>query len=383
MSSDSEHVFPSSRAPSPPTSPYTSPLKQPLQESSAETPRRRRRPPPTPSFANEFASLSRLEYGGNDTTSEVGQDQDLRCSFHLTQLKRSTLHLEKCWVKQKIEEHEITLQALKERMSNIEENITSTTFKVDRLHCCMDRLGISIPDMPDLIAASIFLSEVIDMDTVKIPKMLSAYTTTRDRLFTTDSLVLFARVIALDPLDHLPWIHLITHLITSRNRPSAQDDIAHLPQKYSFRSDARSHGTQRVCAENKQEVASLLYTSKRILIHSLQLDFLNFPALDSCHTARECESNWLQHQIDYLFRPRDYLHAQSYGKLCAQTPASHLSDVMICSVRANETGVGNVLTRSAGTSADVVLTRGARTSAGVGNYLSMPPERDISAHDVL
>ena len=45
-------------------------------------------------------------------------------------------------------------------MSNIEENITSTTFKVDRLHCCMDRLGVSIPDMPDLIAASIFLSEV-------------------------------------------------------------------------------------------------------------------------------------------------------------------------------------------------------------------------------
>ncbi|KAH8987548.1 hypothetical protein EDB86DRAFT_3082100 [Lactarius hatsudake] len=159
MSSDSEHVFPSSRAPSPPTSPYTSPLKRPLQESSAETPRRRRRPPPTPSFANEFASLSCLEYGGNDTTSEVGQDQDLRCSFHLTQLKRSTLHLEKCWVKQKIEEHEITLQALKERMSNIEENITSTTFKVDRLHCCMDRLGVSIPDMPDLIAASIFLSK--------------------------------------------------------------------------------------------------------------------------------------------------------------------------------------------------------------------------------
>ncbi|KAH8994739.1 hypothetical protein EDB86DRAFT_2829778 [Lactarius hatsudake] len=288
MSSDSEHVFPSSRAPSPPTSPYTSPLKRPLQESSAETPRRRCRPPPTPSFANEFASLSRLEYGGNDTTSEVGQDQDLRRSFHLTQLKRSTLHLEKCWVKQKIEEHEITLQALKERMSNIEENITSTTFKVDRLHCCMDRLGVSIPDMPDLIAASIFLSEVIDMDTVKIPKTLSAYTTTRDRLFT--------------------------------------------------------------------------------------LDFLNFPALDSRHAARECESNWLQHQIDYLFRPRDYLHAQSYGELCTQTPASHLSDgqrgvrsasrqltqaptgpmatvttqpqasrtieqrMMICSVRANETG---------------------------------------------
>ncbi|KAH9033654.1 hypothetical protein EDB84DRAFT_1488286 [Lactarius hengduanensis] len=148
------------RAPSPPTSPYTSPLKRPLHESSAETPRRRRRrPPPTPTFANELVSLSRPEYGGKDSTSEVGQDKELRRTFHLTQLKRSSLHLEKCWVKQKIEEHEITLQALKERMSNIEENITSTTSKVDRLHCFMDRIGVSIPDVPDLIAASIFLSE--------------------------------------------------------------------------------------------------------------------------------------------------------------------------------------------------------------------------------
>ncbi|KAH9168131.1 hypothetical protein EDB89DRAFT_1973271, partial [Lactarius sanguifluus] len=145
----SEHVFPSSRVPSPPTSPYTSPLKRPLQESSAETPRRRR-PPPIPTFSNGSNSYPH---------QEAGQDQDLRRSFHLTQLKRSSLHLEKCWVRLKIEEHEITLRALKERMSNIEENITSTTFKVDRLHCFMDRLGVSIPDMPDLVAASIFLSE--------------------------------------------------------------------------------------------------------------------------------------------------------------------------------------------------------------------------------
>ncbi|KAH9006668.1 hypothetical protein EDB84DRAFT_1554561, partial [Lactarius hengduanensis] len=144
MSSDSEHV-PSSRAPSPPTSPYTSPLKRPLQESSAETP--------------HCCHPPHSHYGGNDRSPGVGQDKELRCTFHLTQLKRSSLHLEKCWVKQKIEEHEITLQALKEWMSNIEESITSTTFKVDRLHCCMDRLGVSIPDMPDLIAASIFLSE--------------------------------------------------------------------------------------------------------------------------------------------------------------------------------------------------------------------------------
>ncbi|KAI9430429.1 hypothetical protein H4582DRAFT_2086984 [Lactarius indigo] len=44
--------------------------------------------------------------------------------------RSSSLHLEKCLVKQKIEEHEITLQVLKEQMSNIEESITSTTFMV-------------------------------------------------------------------------------------------------------------------------------------------------------------------------------------------------------------------------------------------------------------
>ncbi|KAI9443054.1 hypothetical protein H4582DRAFT_2072125 [Lactarius indigo] len=72
----------------------------------------------------------------------------------------SSLHLEKCLVKQKIEEHEITLQVLKEQMSNIEESVTSTTFMVGRLHCFMDRVGVSIPDMQDHIAASIFLPEV-------------------------------------------------------------------------------------------------------------------------------------------------------------------------------------------------------------------------------
>ncbi|KAI9444327.1 hypothetical protein H4582DRAFT_2053995 [Lactarius indigo] len=48
----------------------------------------------------------------------------------------SSLHLEKCLVKQKIDKHEITLQVLKEQMSNIEESITSTTF--------MDHIATSI-----------------------------------------------------------------------------------------------------------------------------------------------------------------------------------------------------------------------------------------------
>ncbi|KAH9035983.1 hypothetical protein EDB83DRAFT_2524835 [Lactarius deliciosus] len=135
----SEHVFPSSRAPSPPTLPYTlrATPKQPLQESLVEAPRCHR-PPPTPRFTDGGVFSSRLEYGSNDITLEAGQDQDLCRSFHLTQLKRSSLHLEKCWVKQKIEEHEIALQVLKERMTDIEESIASTTSKVDRLHCFMD-----------------------------------------------------------------------------------------------------------------------------------------------------------------------------------------------------------------------------------------------------
>ncbi|KAH9036767.1 hypothetical protein EDB83DRAFT_2318666 [Lactarius deliciosus] len=160
-----EHVFPSSRAPSPPTLPYTlrATPKRPLQESLVEAPRHHR-PPPTPRFTDGGVFSSRLEYGSNDITLEAGQDQDLRRSFHLTQLKRSSLHLEKCWVKQKIEEHEIALQVLKERMTDIEESIASTTSKVDRCSICMT------PDTAE--SRRIF------------QRHYAATTTTHDELFT-------------------------------------------------------------------------------------------------------------------------------------------------------------------------------------------------------
>ncbi|KAH9022750.1 hypothetical protein EDB83DRAFT_2320269 [Lactarius deliciosus] len=198
-------------------------------------------------FTDGFGFLSCPEYGRDDTIFEACQDQDLQHSFHLTQLKRSSLHLEKCLVKQKIEEHEITLQVLKEQMSNIEEHIASTTSMVDRLHCFMDCVGVSIPDLPDHIAASIFLSESPSL---------------------------------------------------KRHR---QGD----------RISRNSHGETFV-EENK--------------VFGMYLNFLSFPALDSHHAARECESNWLQHQVDYFFRPRDDPHAHRYGDLSMQTPVSHLSD---------------------------------------------------------
>ncbi|KAH8990887.1 hypothetical protein EDB86DRAFT_2831006 [Lactarius hatsudake] len=161
----SEHVFPSSQAPSSPTLPYTlrATPKRPLQESLVEAPRRHR-PPPTPRFTDGGVFSSRLEYGSNNITLEAGQDQDLRRSFHLTQLKRSSLHLEKCWVKQKIEEHEIALQVLKERMTDIEESIASTTSKVDRCLICMT------PDTAE--SCRIF------------QRHYAATTTTHDELFT-------------------------------------------------------------------------------------------------------------------------------------------------------------------------------------------------------
>ncbi|KAH9074716.1 hypothetical protein EDB83DRAFT_2352896 [Lactarius deliciosus] len=83
-----------------------------------------------------------------------------RRSFHLFQLQRSSLHLEKCLVKQKIEEHEISLQALKERLVELEKKIGSTTPAANHLRCYMDRIGVPIPDMPDHVAAATMLSEV-------------------------------------------------------------------------------------------------------------------------------------------------------------------------------------------------------------------------------
>jgi hypothetical protein len=86
--------------------------------------------------------------------------RNVGCSFHLTQLKRSSLHLEKCLVSQKILEHEISLQALKERMLDIEKNISNTTLAVGNLHCYMDWVGVPVHDLLENVATSIMFSEV-------------------------------------------------------------------------------------------------------------------------------------------------------------------------------------------------------------------------------
>ena len=86
--------------------------------------------------------------------------RNLRRSFRLTQLKRSSLHLEKRLVSQRIQEHRISLQALNERMLDIETNIAKVTLATGELHCYMDEVGISIPDTPDHVVSSIMYSEV-------------------------------------------------------------------------------------------------------------------------------------------------------------------------------------------------------------------------------
>ncbi|KAH8978294.1 hypothetical protein EDB86DRAFT_3090838 [Lactarius hatsudake] len=110
--------------------------------------------------------LLRTEYNIEDTTWEPKlrvsareSARNIRRSFHLTQLQCSSLHLEKRLVRQKIEEHEISLQALKERMDDIENDIASTTYAVGTLHCYMDQNGIPVPDMAEHVAASIVFSE--------------------------------------------------------------------------------------------------------------------------------------------------------------------------------------------------------------------------------
>ncbi|KAH9012736.1 hypothetical protein EDB84DRAFT_1582964 [Lactarius hengduanensis] len=145
MHSDLVH-FPSSPALSPP-SPYTSPLratttrKRRFQDSGSPGTPRHCHPPP-------------MFHSG----------QNLRRSVHLTQLQRSSLHLEKRLIKQKIEEHKISLQALEEQLVDVENSIASTTHAVGSLHCYMDQVGVPIPDMAEHVAAPILFSEDGDSD---------------------------------------------------------------------------------------------------------------------------------------------------------------------------------------------------------------------------
>jgi hypothetical protein len=141
-------------------SPFTSPLKgtttpkRPFQ-GSQNTPlscRRRK----FSKFANSRILSFHSEYGSDDArkhfrgnlcahfnllkgtgspTAAKAASRNLRRSYHLRQLKRSSLHLEKRLVSQRIQEHEISLQALKERMLDLEEDIASSTLTVGSLHC--------------------------------------------------------------------------------------------------------------------------------------------------------------------------------------------------------------------------------------------------------
>lgn len=86
--------------------------------------------------------------------------QKIRRSFWVTQLKHSSLHLEKRLVSQRILEHEASLQILKERMEEIERDIDHSTASVGNMHSLMDQVGIPIPDMPEHVAVAILLSEV-------------------------------------------------------------------------------------------------------------------------------------------------------------------------------------------------------------------------------
>ncbi|KAH9003935.1 hypothetical protein EDB83DRAFT_2533292 [Lactarius deliciosus] len=159
----------------PPSSPYTSPLratttpKRRLQQSPGAGTTRRFHPFPT--FHNSSVLSLHPEYNIKDTTLEPElrvsarkSPQNIRRTFHLTQLQRSSLHLEKRLIRQKIQEHEISLQALKERMADVENDIVSTTDAVGTLHCYMDEAGISVPDMAKDVAASIVFSEDEDDD---------------------------------------------------------------------------------------------------------------------------------------------------------------------------------------------------------------------------
>jgi hypothetical protein len=78
----------------------------------------------------------------------------------IMQLKHSSLHLEKRLVSQRILEHEVSLQVLREWMEEIERGIVHSTTAVGSMHSLMDQVGIPIPDMPEHMALAILCLEV-------------------------------------------------------------------------------------------------------------------------------------------------------------------------------------------------------------------------------
>ncbi|KAH9013366.1 hypothetical protein EDB84DRAFT_1533030 [Lactarius hengduanensis] len=137
---------------------------------------------PPPMFHNSSVLPLHPEYNNDDITlkpklrvSARESGQNLRRSFHLTQLQRSSLHLEKCLIKQKIEEHEISIQALKERMVDVENSIASTTHAFGSLHCYMDQVSVPIPDMAEHVAASTMFSEDGDDDDARGQSSVDAH----------------------------------------------------------------------------------------------------------------------------------------------------------------------------------------------------------------
>lgn len=86
--------------------------------------------------------------------------QKLCRTFRITQLQRSSLHIEKHLVSQRIQECMMTLEALEDRMQEIEEGIVHSTHTVGSIHSFMDQVGVPIPDMSEQVASSILFSEV-------------------------------------------------------------------------------------------------------------------------------------------------------------------------------------------------------------------------------
>ena len=154
---------------SPPT-PYTSPLKatghhtvvtntpkRPCQR-SLDLPRRRRHPQSDlPSLhlmlpVEMWASWHYLHTHPNilqepDKSRVQGctSPQSIHCTFRITQLKRSTLHFEKCLVSQRIEECKMTLEALEDRMLELEEGIVHSTHTVGNMHLLWTKSASSFP----------------------------------------------------------------------------------------------------------------------------------------------------------------------------------------------------------------------------------------------
>ncbi|KAI0262704.1 hypothetical protein BC834DRAFT_889964 [Gloeopeniophorella convolvens] len=86
----------------------------------------------------------------------------VRRSLFFVQVKRSSLDRERIWVSQKLYEHELAVEMLKDQLEDIREGLRGADAAVGRLLNYMDHNNIPIPNITDDMASQVALANDID-----------------------------------------------------------------------------------------------------------------------------------------------------------------------------------------------------------------------------